>query len=55
MDFNENFKKALPIALYYNHHDSSVQKVMSKKIHEFYFKNRKLVPETYQNLTNVSK
>lgn len=52
-DFNENFEKALPISLYYNHHDKSVQKSLTDQINQYYFGMRKLNLELHQNLTNL--
>lgn len=52
----ENFVKkidyALPIIFYYDHHDSSVQKEITKKIKEFYFDND-IKREKEFNFTNV--
>ncbi|XP_059619894.1 venom carboxylesterase-6 [Phlebotomus argentipes] len=50
---NENWDHALPISLNYDHHSLSRQKEITSAINEFYFKNRKLTPETSQNLTNL--
>lgn len=52
-DISENWNKALPIALNYNHHDKRIQAEMTKQIEEFYFKNQRLSEDTKQNLTNV--
>lgn len=54
-DLIKNWEKALEISLFYDHHDSEKKQSILKEINEYYFKNRKLLPETYQNLTNVSK
>lgn len=59
--FNENLKddllmnweKALSTSLYYDHHVPAVQKEITRKIDEFYFKNQKLTNETRKNLTNL--
>lgn len=51
-DFATNLDLALPIALNYDHHDSSVQEWITEKINEFYFGNS-LSKEKEQNVTNV--
>lgn len=54
-DFNENFDRALPIALNYDHHDEKVQQKLTKNINKYYFKGQsKLTRDTHQNLTNVN-
>lgn len=50
---NANWDRALPISLNYDHHSVDRQKEITAAISEFYFANRKLVPETNQNLTNL--
>lgn len=51
-DFATNLDLALPIALNYDHHDSSVQEWITEKINEFYFGNS-LSKEKEKNVTNV--
>uniref|UniRef100_A0A1B0D937 Carboxylesterase type B domain-containing protein n=1 Tax=Phlebotomus papatasi TaxID=29031 RepID=A0A1B0D937_PHLPP len=50
---NENWDRALPISLNYDHHSMDRQKEITAAISEFYFANRKIIPETNQNLTNL--
>lgn len=52
-DFKTNRDKALPIALYYDHHAPAVQAHITKRVNEYYFDNEELSPRTHQNLTNV--
>lgn len=51
-DFVENLETALPIALYYDHHDENVQKSITKEIIEFHFDNN-LTKDNRKNVTNV--
>lgn len=51
-EFAKNIDYALPIIFYYDHHDSSVQMAITKKIKEFYFGN-KLTRDKELNVTNV--
>ncbi|XP_058058216.1 venom carboxylesterase-6-like [Anopheles bellator] len=50
---NEHWEQALPISLYYDHHESTHQRKITDAINEFYFRKRKLVKETEKNLTNL--
>lgn len=50
--FADNIDQALPIILYYDHHDLSTQHSITSKIKEFYFKND-VRREKETNLTNV--
>ncbi|XP_055677254.1 juvenile hormone esterase [Lutzomyia longipalpis] len=50
---NANWDYALPISLNYDHLSQERQKEITSAINEFYFRNRKLTPETSQNLTNL--
>lgn len=51
-DFSGNLQSVLPIALNYDHHDSSVQEWITQKIKDFYFSNN-LNKEKEKNVTNV--
>lgn len=51
-EFAANLEYALPIALYYDHHDPSVQEPITKAIKKFYFDNN-LTREKDLNVTNV--
>lgn len=51
-EFVEKFDYVLPYMFYYDHHDLSVQKSITKKLKEFYFDN-KLTRDKALNLTNV--
>lgn len=51
-EFIEKVDYALPIIFYYDHHDSSVQQEITRKIKEFYFGNE-LTREKGLNVTNV--
>lgn len=53
-NFNQEFNRLLPIALYYDHHDEQVQKKLGDQISKFYFGEQRLIEKTHQNLTNVS-
>ncbi|XP_039430550.1 venom carboxylesterase-6 [Culex pipiens pallens] len=52
---NENWERALPVSLYYNHHlpDRARVEDITGAIGSFYFNGRKLIKETEQNLTNL--
>uniref|UniRef100_A0A182JRH2 Carboxylic ester hydrolase n=1 Tax=Anopheles christyi TaxID=43041 RepID=A0A182JRH2_9DIPT len=50
---NDHWDRALPISLYYDHHEPERQQQITKKINSFYFKNQKLVTATEKNLTNL--
>lgn len=52
-DLNENWDKAWPIMLYYDHLPKEQQEKFTRAINEFYFDNRKLSHEMGQNFTNV--
>lgn len=52
-DLLKNWDRALPISLYYDHHDEKKQEEITRKINEFYFNNQKLTLETQNNLTNL--
>lgn len=54
-DLNINWDHALETSLYYDHHDHNTKQKITKRINDFYFKNRKLEPATHQNLTNVRR
>ena len=51
-NFTKNIDYALPIIFYYDHHNSSVQKAITKKIKGFYFGNE-LTRDKELNFTNV--
>lgn len=50
--FADNIDYALPILLYYDHHNLPTQQTMTKKIKEFYF-NDEITREKEWNITNV--
>lgn len=50
---NEHWDQALPISLYYDHHNLTRQQEITELINRFYFNNQKLVEKTERNLTNV--
>ncbi|XP_041788891.1 juvenile hormone esterase [Anopheles merus] len=50
---NDHWERALPISLYYDHHEPEMQRQITQKINSFYFKNQKLVTATERNLTNL--
>uniref|UniRef100_A0A182NR34 Carboxylic ester hydrolase n=1 Tax=Anopheles dirus TaxID=7168 RepID=A0A182NR34_9DIPT len=50
---NDHWDDALPISLFYDHHELDRQRQITTEINNFYFNNQKLVKETEQNLTNV--
>nr|XP_029723886.1 venom carboxylesterase-6-like [Aedes albopictus] len=51
---NQHWDRALPLSLYYDHHeDPNKRQEITEAINKFYFNNRKLVKETEQNLTNL--
>lgn len=51
---NENWDRALPVSLYYDHHlDRAHVEDITGAIGSFYFNGRKLIKETEQNLTNL--
>lgn len=53
-DLNENWDKAWPLMLYYDHHPKDKQRQITQAITEFYFNNeRRVGPATLQNFTNV--
>lgn len=52
-DFSKNYEKALPIALYYNHHPREVQSAITNKIIEYYFNGESPAAAKQQNITNV--
>lgn len=49
----KTWEEALPISLYYDHHDIAKQEEITEKINKFYFKDQKLTLGTQKNLTNV--
>lgn len=51
-EFANNIDRALPIILYYDHHDLSTQQSITRKIKEFYF-NNDVRREKETNITNV--
>lgn len=51
-NFTKSINYALPIIFYYDHHDLSVRKSITKRIKEFYF-DSKLTREKEFNFTNV--
>lgn len=51
-NFADNLAHALPVALYYDHHDLRVQEAITKQINQFYFDNH-LTREKELNVTNV--
>lgn len=51
--FAANLDFALPIAFYYDHHDTWTQESITNQINEFYF-NNDLTRERESNVTNVS-
>lgn len=52
-DLLKNWERALPISLYYDHHDYDKQQEITRKIDEFYFNHEKLTLNTQHNLTNL--
>ncbi|XP_035896767.1 venom carboxylesterase-6-like [Anopheles stephensi] len=50
---NDNWDRALPISLYYDHHEPARQRQITQHINSFYFNNQKLVEATEKNLTNL--
>lgn len=50
--FANNIDEVLPIMLYYDHHDLSIQQSITKKIKEFYF-NGGVRREKELNISNV--
>ncbi|XP_050088425.1 juvenile hormone esterase [Anopheles aquasalis] len=50
---NEHWDQALPISLYYDHHNLTRQQEITERINKFYFNNQKLVEKTERNLTNL--
>ncbi|ETN67020.1 juvenile hormone esterase [Anopheles darlingi] len=50
---NDHWDQALPISLYYDHHDLKRQQKITELINKFYFNNQKLVEKTERNLTNL--
>ncbi|XP_055610403.1 venom carboxylesterase-6 isoform X2 [Uranotaenia lowii] len=54
---NEHWDRALPVSLYYDHHqqdpDSGRQRAITEAINRFYFRGQKLIKDTEQNLTNL--
>lgn len=50
--FADDIDRALPIILYYDHHDLSTQNLITSKIKEFYF-NDDVRREKEKNITNV--
>lgn len=52
-DFNKKLESVLPISLYYDHHDKSIQDYLTAKIVDFYFKKEVPSAKKLTNLTNV--
>ncbi|KAG5672659.1 hypothetical protein PVAND_002771 [Polypedilum vanderplanki] len=52
-DLLKNWERALPISLYYDHHNQQKQDEITKKIDEFYFNNQKLTLDTQKNFTDL--
>ncbi|XP_050072058.1 juvenile hormone esterase [Anopheles maculipalpis] len=50
---NNNWDFALPVSLYYDHHEPNKQRQITQHINNFYFNNQKLVEATEKNLTNL--
>lgn len=50
---NDNWDRALPISLYYDHHEPDRQRQITQQINNFYFNNHKLIETTEKNLTNL--
>uniref|UniRef100_A0A182QQQ3 Carboxylic ester hydrolase n=1 Tax=Anopheles farauti TaxID=69004 RepID=A0A182QQQ3_9DIPT len=50
---NDHWNDALPVSLYYDHHDLDRQRQITNQINNFYFNNQQLVKATEQNLTNL--
>lgn len=54
-DLNENWEKAWPLMLYYDHQPEEKRKEITDEISRFYFNGkREMNPELVQNYTNVS-
>lgn len=53
-DLSQNYEKALPIALYYDHHTTAVQTDITNRILEYYFSNEAPSAAKPENITNVS-
>lgn len=53
VDLLKNWDKALPISLYYDHHNYEKQQEITERINDFYFNNQKLTTKTQQNITNL--
>lgn len=51
-EFANNIDRALPILLYYDHHNLSTQQSITKRIKEFYF-NDDVTQDKERNVTNV--
>uniref|UniRef100_A0AAG5D402 Carboxylic ester hydrolase n=1 Tax=Anopheles atroparvus TaxID=41427 RepID=A0AAG5D402_ANOAO len=49
----DRWDQALPISLYYDHHEKQKQGEITQKINEFYFGNQQLVKATEKNLTDL--
>lgn len=52
-DFAENYERALPIALNYDHHPKAVQSDITNRIIEFYFSGEAPSAAKKDNITNV--
>lgn len=54
-DFISHFDEALPVLLFYDHKPKDVQKELTKRIDEFYFKGKRNWSKAdHHNLTNVN-
>lgn len=52
-DLLKNWDRALPISLFYDHHNDEKIEEITSKINKFYFNDQKLTLETQKNLTNL--
>lgn len=53
-EFANNIDHAMPIILYYDHHDLATQHEITRKLKKFYF-NNDVKREKETNITNVSR
>jgi carboxylesterase type B len=52
-DLLKNWERALPVSLYYDHHDQRKQEAITRQVDEFYFNNQRLTLDTQKNLTDL--